>query len=234
MPSNNEQQIDKNENYHFYQLCHDIKSPIYQVKGLLKVLKSHIAENPEAMKVLGMAVKSNENLLQLVESQLTNQEYKKSKSQIINFPSLINDIQDQLRMEGNFEGVKLITNIDKDLKYFGDANLLYSVVLNLIENSIKYRNPDKEECLIIFSVQQSQKHVIIKITDNGCGIHTDKLPYIFNKNYRGREHVEGTGMGLYLVKKALSDLNATIEVDSTLDEGTSMTIELPRPPLSVV
>jgi len=232
---NNPEIIEKKSNsptFYHYMLAHDIKSPISQVKGLLYVLKKSLHDQEDLLKILDLAIASNQRLYSKVEDLLENSSREKRKEEQINFTDLLEGIKKNLSTIQDDDNIKLIKNIDKSVNYFGDPVLLNSIIQNLLENAIKYRKKDSSECVIIFSVQQSLDKIVLKITDNGIGIDKNKLPYIFEQNYRANDDdKEGSGVGLYLVKKSLNELDASISVKSELDAGTTFTIILPSSPL---
>lgn len=227
-----EKYIEKPE---FFQsmLAHDIKTPINQVKGLLYVLKKQVAHDEEILKVLNLAIASNERLYSTVENLLKSSSLHEKPKELINFSEILKDVEGYFSTIADDDKIRLIKNIDQDICYFGDAILIKSVIQNLIENAIKYRGSKSKECLIIFSVQQIPDNIIIKISDNGMGICKEKLPYIFERNYRATEEKNGSGVGLYLVKESLAELNANISVSSKVGSGTTFTVTLPHTSLKL-
>ncbi|MGC3944872.1 MAG: HAMP domain-containing sensor histidine kinase, partial [Chryseolinea sp.] len=106
-----------------------------------------------------------------------------------------------------------------------DANLLESVVLNLIENSIVFRGANDPFVLCIFHREADQ--FVLKVMDNGIGISLDDRDKIFNMFYRGSERSTGNGLGLFMVKKTIEVLHGTIGIESELNQFTSVTIKIP-------
>ncbi|GAB3327501.1 hypothetical protein GCM10027429_01350 [Marivirga atlantica] len=232
---NNQDIIEEQSNsptFFHYMLAHDIKSPINQVKGLLYVLKKSLNDEEELLKILNLAIASNERLYAKVEDLLENCNNDQKRTEEINFSNLLEGIKKNLSTMQDDENIKLIENIDESINYYGDPVLLHSIIQNLLENAIKYRKKGSKECVIIISIQQSAENIVLKITDNGIGINENKLPYIFERNYRANDDEKGgSGVGLYLVKKTLNELNASINVKSEVDAGSTFTIVLPSSPL---
>ena len=101
-----------------------------------------------------------------------------------------------------------------------------SIFTNLISNSIKYRASDRE-CNITISTYKQNDNIFIEFEDNGMGIDLDKFgDQIFGLYKRYHRHVEGTGMGLHLVKSQIEAMGGRISVDSALNKGTTFKIEL--------
>jgi signal transduction histidine kinase len=124
-----------------------------------------------------------------------------------------------------------------------DATVLRRIVSSLIENSMKYTSDDGT---IVITLGSFAERTSISVEDNGCGINSSDLPYIFERFYRGRpldlpttnddvssNPAGGTGLGLYVVKSMLDELGADIIVESPskrTNTGTRFTILLPASP----
>lgn len=100
------------------------------------------------------------------------------------------------------------------------------VLSNLIANAVKYHNINQEDPFIRVAFQRTGKSVRIEVEDNGRGILKEALPKIFDMFYRAETGVEGTGLGLYIVKEALTKINGKIEVKSEYGVGSTFTITL--------
>ena len=121
---------------------------------------------------------------------------------------------------------KLIMNKEKneDFIVLGDYDKLKQVFINLISNAIKFTNINGT---VLINITSNINSVIIEISDNGIGIKKEDLPFIFERMYRGdksRHKIEGSGLGLTLVKKILTLHSGTIDVESKENKGTKFTI----------
>ncbi|GAB3538332.1 hypothetical protein GCM10027443_33100 [Pontibacter brevis] len=120
-------------------------------------------------------------------------------------------------------GAQLEINVeDCSAIRFSEKNLR-SVLYNLICNAVKYRSPDREPRIQIHC-RSTPSHHVLTVTDNGLGHeagHTDELFTMF-KHFH--DHVDGTGIGLYMVKKMVENAGGHVEVESRLDEGTTFRI----------
>ena len=105
-----------------------------------------------------------------------------------------------------------------------DKDKLKQVFINLITNSLKFAgNADN----VLIDLSSDNKNIIVKLQDNGIGIKKEDLPFVFERLYRGdksRHEVEGSGIGLTIVKSILDLHLATIEVESKESEGTVFTV----------
>lgn len=116
---------------------------------------------------------------------------------------------------------------EKTDDHFASDYIQMKIVLsNLIANSVKYHNINQENPFIHVAFQRTGKNVRIEVEDNGRGIPKEALPKIFDMFYRAETGVEGTGLGLYIVKEALAKINGKIEVKSEYGAGSTFTITL--------
>ena len=98
---------------------------------------------------------------------------------------------------------------------------------NLLSNAFKYQRRDEQKRFVKLSIEVSDKVAILKVEDNGIGIHESHIDNIFNIFYRATSEQSGSGFGLFNVKDALSKLGGQIQVSSKLNEGTSFIVTLP-------
>jgi signal transduction histidine kinase len=118
----------------------------------------------------------------------------------------------------NFENLSAITTV---------RPMLQSIFYNLLSNAIKFKSPERKLKVVATSKRINGK-AILEITDNGLGfnirLHHEKL---FKLYKRFHTHVEGRGLGLYLIKSQIEVLHGTIEVDSEPDKGSTFKVILP-------
>jgi signal transduction histidine kinase len=102
-----------------------------------------------------------------------------------------------------------------------------SILYNLVSNGIKYRAPERKPVISIKTIKENGR-ILLTVSDNGIGLDLSKLKdKLFSLYQRFHDHVEGKGLGLFLVKTQVEALNGTIEIDSKVNEGTSFKIHLP-------
>ena len=147
--------------------------------------------------------------------------------EVIQFEKMINETIAVLQFRENFEKIKISILINQTKDFYSDPKFLQSIIQNLLENAVKYSNCLIEPCIEIV-VQEDAKGVLLKITDNGTGISPEFHDKIFDMFFRGTEISKGTGLGLYIVKKAVEKLHGKIELQSEKGKGTIFTIHLPN------
>jgi len=128
----------------------------------------------------------------------------------------------------NAEGLVTL-NIEGDLKVevFADAIRIGQVVINFINNAIKYASPSKG---VQISIEKVNEMVKVSVIDQGPGIQPEKLRYLFDRYYRvdsnGSQYT-GLGLGLYICSEIIKKHNGEIGVDSELDKGSTFWFTLP-------
>lgn len=121
---------------------------------------------------------------------------------------------------------KLSLKYDGPQKVYIDRNILKNILLNLISNSIKYSDKGKIE----LEVTDSTHILIFTIRDEGIGIPEEEQQFLFTRFFRAKNagNIQGTGLGLNIVKRYVELLEGTINVESKLEQGTTFIIDLPK------
>lgn len=153
---------------------------------------------------------------------------KKQGSQFseVNLKALLYETLGLLKKELEDKNIKIIWKIDKEKNVFwSDPYQIRQVLMNLLNNAI---HAVKKNGSITLSISDIDDDIILEIEDDGIGIPKENLRKIFDPFFTTKSFDEGTGLGLFVVHKILSDLDSEIEVKSTLGKGTSFKIKLPK------
>jgi signal transduction histidine kinase len=105
---------------------------------------------------------------------------------------------------------------------FSEKNLR-SIVYNLVSNAVKYRSPDRPP-LVRVACHGESGHTVLVVQDNGSGLQEKQRGQLFTMFRRFHDHVEGTGIGLYMVKKMVDNAGGRIEVESQEGQGTTFRV----------
>lgn len=228
---------EKNEKYEKARtdmiagISHDLRTPLTAIRGTLKGLLDGIAATSEQKKIfLDTAYRRTEDM-----DILLNQLFYLSKLETGNMPIflqlvdikefVINYINSKKEFSGMGEEILAETN-GITVNVYADPDQLQRVFDNLLENSRKYGNMDLLKIKITLS--REKRGVCICFSDNGPGIPSEKLPYIFDEFYRGDESrgkKEGNGLGLYIVKCLIESMGGTVWAENA--EGFSIYMVLP-------
>lgn len=211
-------------------MTHELKTPIAIAYSANDALLNYDTANDPQKKItyLNIANKQLKRLGELVENILAmSMERRKTlklKPEKILLLSLVEEISAAQRMRGE-KNISINVDIDNGIMVEADRTHLANVLNNLIDNAIKYSG-DSVEITITGNIQE------LSVRDNGIGIPSKSIPYLFNKFYRvphgNRQDVRGYGIGLYYVKSILDKMGWTIEVKSTEGEGSVFTIKFSK------
>ncbi len=230
----NEMLVEKNkelDNF-VYTASHDLKLPIANLEGLIKTLKEEIAEGSDQVEtVLNMLAHSVTQLKETVQDLLkVIQVQKERMEEPDNFDckEVIEEIKFSIKELIKEAAAKVITDIQKCDELKLTKSDFRSIIYNLLSNAIKYRSPNRIPEVLV-KMYETDEHFVIKVSDNGLGIPEDQQQKLFSIFKRVYSHVEGSGIGLFIVKKAVERYNGYITVDSAIDKGTEFKIFFNKP-----
>lgn len=208
-------------------MTHELKTPIaiaYSANDAL--LNYDTANDPQKKETyLNIANKQLKRLGELVENILAmSMERRKSmklKPETIRLRPFVEEIAAAQRMRGE-KKITIDVNVDENASVEADKTHLSNILNNLIDNAIKYSG---DSAVITVSGNEEE----ISVRDNGIGIPSKSIPYLFNKFYRvphgNRQDVRGYGIGLYYVKSIVDKMRWSISVKSKEAEGSIFTIK---------
>jgi K+-sensing histidine kinase KdpD len=210
-----------------YTVSHNLRSPVARLIGLSNILQ--YAKNPEETKdIMGKITNSTHELDLVMKDLVRTIEIKKeinNSTSVVAVDQLVSKVVAQFEEEIKTYGAEVRTNVQATILQSIPA-YIESMLFNLVSNSIKYRHPQKPLSININSRYEGEKFVLM-IEDNGLGIDLDRHKRdLFSFYKRFHQHVEGRGLGLYLVKSQVELLGGTIDVSSVVDHGTTFTITL--------
>jgi signal transduction histidine kinase len=211
-----------------YRVSHDLRSPLLAIKGIFSLIFSGNSIDEETEEYLRLADSSVNRLDDTIQEIL---EYSRNSRLAVKLEEF--DVADIVK--GIYEDLKFSAEKDVDFRMdiegssivYSDMARLKVLFKNLIGNSFKYRNKKIDNAFIHFEMKHVDQNIIFKVIDNGEGISEHSLGKVFDMFYRGTTSSVGTGLGLYICKEVLTNLNGKIEVDSKLGQGTTMSITLP-------
>jgi signal transduction histidine kinase len=210
-----------------YRSSHDIKGPLKSIIGLTKIGLADV-EDEVAKNYFDHILKSSKRLDSVVDHLLKVMETKESKIEItsINFETLIFDILSSLEHLPFYSKVKTEINITQEHPFYTDDKLLYSVLQNLLENALKYRDNHKPASFLHVNVFVSKEDTLLEIIDNGLGIEIKLQEKIFDMFYKVNPESSGSGLGLYMTKIYVEKLGGTLKLNSEVGEGSTFIIKL--------
>ena len=210
----------------FYRVSHDLKGPISSLLGLHGVVEIDIKDAP-SLQLFKMyhsqVIRMNNIVMGLINlTEIKNTEKLKTK---IDFSKLIEECIESCHYLPNSSAVKISTDI-QPFTFNSEWAIINTILQNLIENAIKYSKPSSDAHINI-KVSASNNEVMVVVEDNGQGIPLDHQNHIFNMFYRANDNTKGSGLGLYILKRAVERLNGVVELKSIPNIGSSFTVTLP-------
>ncbi|HNP23051.1 MAG TPA: ATP-binding protein [Panacibacter sp.] len=210
-------------------VTHELKTPIAVTRLNLETLQRRKLDEAQQQKLLSNAILETYRLNELtnnilIASQLDSGNYSLNK-QVVNLSELTRHCADEFVQR--FPQRTIRTNINEDVMVEGEATLLQLLLNNLVGNAIKYSAKDKSVTIMVSSARGK---ALIEVADEGEGVSDAEKKKIFEKFYRsGNENTrsaKGTGLGLYLCRKIVSDHRGFITVRDNQPQGSVFSVTL--------
>ncbi|MDO6388706.1 PAS domain-containing sensor histidine kinase [Pontibacter sp. BT731] len=228
------QRINLDLDTFIYTASHDLRSPIMNIEGLMVILKKELeaskALNNTTEEILKHVVDSvnrfKRTIADLTEISRMQKGFSESASnEVINIKDVYDEIMADLNKPAKLKDCFIHTDLQVYQLKFSRKNFR-SILYNLISNAVKFQSPDRE-CLITLSTRLEEPWVVLSMKDNGLGINSRQHPQMFTMFKRFHDHVEGTGIGLYMVKRILENAGGKIELKSEEDAGAEFRLYFP-------
>lgn len=212
-----------------YITSHNLRAPIVNISSLLELYDVFKPENPENKEVIDNLKVSTSILNSTLEDLIEVVSIKKNKIpkvEKINFKLLTANVEKSLSKQ--IADSRAI--IHKEFSKVPEINYIYShlenFLINLTTNAIKYKHPDRRP-IIHISTEEEDNFIVLTFKDNGIGIDLERYgDRLFGLYQRFHSHVEGKGLGLYLVREQIRAHDGNLKVESTVGEGTTFKIYL--------
>lgn len=224
------QELDRLKSEFLATLSHELKTPLVSITGYLDLIASQkmgpLTEKQE--RALRISLRNTSHLNNMISSILNfaRMEAGKLRFDLINhkIQPNINDIVDSLRPMADKRNISLQVQLENSLPVVViDTDLIHRVLSNLIENSIKFSQPDS--VIFIKAEQISDTQVKVEVKDQGCGIPADKLDKIkapfFQADKSDTRPTGGLGLGLAIAEKILVGHGTTLSITSEEGKGTT-------------
>lgn len=213
-------------------VSHELKTPLQTISGYAELLKSGIVKKEDEKECLDKIYSESQRMIMLIKdviklSHLDDEESTIAKERI-NLSEMAHNVADVIRDEA-INGVQIYDECEEDCFVYGNNELVEGIIFNLCENAVKY---NKEGGEVHLKVAKDDRNVYLSVKDTGIGIPEEDIDRIFERFYSvDRAHSKqmgGTGLGLSIVKHSCILNDATIEVESSLNEGSEFTVTFKR------
>jgi len=216
-----------------YTASHDLKAPIANIEGILLALRAQLpaaVQQDEMIAQLLDLLQGTVNRFQLTITQLTDisklQLAHAGAAEPVQLAQLVEDVRLDVASQLKRAATRLTIEVTPKLLVRFSPSNLRSVIYNLLSNAIKYRSPARPSQVWV-RAEQTPQAVVLTVQDNGLGMSEVQQRQLFGLFQRLHTHVEGTGVGLYIVKRLVENGGGTITVQSQPDVGTVFTVTLP-------
>ena len=218
-------------------MTHELKTPIASISLAAQMLNDESLPKSEKMMkhLVGVVLDETKRLRFLVEKVLQMSMFDRKKASFkkkrLDLNEMVESIANSFTLRVEHTGGKIYVDVGAvDSAIYVDEVHFQNVIFNLMDNAVKYRNPDKP-LDIYLKTWNDERGLYLSVRDTGLGMKRDDLKKIFDKFYRvhtGNLHdVKGFGLGLAYVKKVVDLHDGDIKVESEQGKGTTFTIKLP-------
>jgi signal transduction histidine kinase len=214
-----------------YTASHDLKAPISNIEGLLYLLREELPTDgvqaaPTLERMFDSVERFKRTIEHLTEVTKLQKEYDAPPT-TVNLAAVVEDVRQDLLPLVEATSARLVIDVAEHPPVRFSEKNLRSVVYNLLSNAIKYRSPDRLPRVDV-RANARRGYTVLEVHDNGLGIELAYQPRLYDMFQRFHTHVEGTGIGLYMVKRMVDNAGGRIEMHSVPGAGTTFFVHLPQ------
>lgn len=216
-------------------VSHELKTPLTSISGFIETLQQGAAEDPEIRtRFIDIIAIETSRLKRLIEDLLVLSDIENRKESVdtreFNVQEAIEKTVQALQPIAEAKNVQLITDFDEDVAIFGSPDRFRQMMVNLIENAVKYS--ETGDRVWIEARKKSDNKIQVSVKDEGIGIAEEHLERLFERFYRVDKSrstkAGGTGLGLSIVKHIAALFKAELKVESKVGEGSIFYVTFER------
>jgi signal transduction histidine kinase len=217
-----------------YNISHEVANPLQSVQTNLEIMVDSPGEIGQWKQYYAIIKQEIKRLITLTENLRLLSQLERTTGPIVREPiNLQTVIEDVIMMQTDRASARNISiqyeGPNRPAKVFGNRVHLHQVIINLVDNSIKYSKKSGGEIVIHLSEEANYVHILVQ--DDGTGIPEEDLPHVFDTAYRSRsvqsDRQSGSGLGLAIVKRIVEQHEGRVRAVSIVGEGTTVTVDLP-------
>lgn len=228
-------ELDQMKSRFFANISHELRTPLTLLISPLETIqreKIHLMDE-ESKGILRMMSSNAMRLLKLINDLLDLVKLESGrmemKRDVVHLAEMVKGLAQSIQNTAHDKRVRLSTLVDPAVDWVVlDRDKLEKMILNLLFNALKFTPAGG---LVELAVQKEGNQLVMKVKDTGMGISEENLPFIFDRFWQADSNsnrkYQGTGIGLALVKELVEAQGGTVEVESRVSRGTTMTIRLP-------
>jgi signal transduction histidine kinase len=220
--------INKDLDNFVYSATHDLRSPISNLEALLKLLQADAMGMPSSEKFIDYfkLVFKSMDIVNVILNDLTEvvkaDDEQDAVIDSLSFKEVLEEVKVTLHDSIKSSGAEINVEFEIAEVKFLRKNLR-SIFYNLLSNSIKYRSGSRD-LIISVSTKEDNEYTLLSIADNGIGIREKDIEKVFLPFKRINYDIEGTGIGMWIMKRIIENSGGKIEVESELDKRTTFKI----------
>ncbi len=227
-------EVDRLKSSMIANVSHEFRAPLASIKAYTELLLEGLDEEDRATRQEFLSIIDHETdrLATLINDFLDLSRLEagiKIRREPLRLSEVVDDAISPLEVKIKEKDIDLRIDVPADLSLLADRELMVIVAKNLVSNAVKFSHRGGR---VEVRGWENESDVFLSVKDEGIGIPKEELPHIFEKFYRVRSTtesgIEGTGLGLVLVKEAVEAHGGTIEVESEPGVGTRFTVRLPK------
>ena len=222
---------EKLKNDFISRVSHELRTPLTAIEGWAETMQYKVPDRITLEKGMSVIVSESSRLTGIVEELLDFSKLQSGRlimnMQKIDILAEVDEAIYMFKERALSEGKHLLYDEPEIMPpVYGDRNRLKQVFINVLDNALKYT---PEGGMVGVQVYQDFKEDMIKIivADNGCGISQDDIPKIKDKFYKANQKVNGSGIGLAVADEIIKLHSGRLDIDSSLDVGTTVTVSIP-------
>lgn len=214
-------------------ISHELRTPLTALRGEAEVALLEARSVEEYRRVLASQLEEFDKLTQMVNQLLVLARAEAGEiqwtDQSVDLSALAASLAEQMEPIAGAKNVHLEAEISPGIAVRGDSNWLERVILNLLDNAIKF-TPEGGQARLRVGTENGS--AVLQVEDTGVGIPPEALPHVFDRFFRAEpsrsKHVEGVGLGLALAKWIVEQHHGQIHAESMRERGSRFTVRLPR------
>jgi len=226
-------EIKKKRNEFLASVSHELRTPLTYIKGYADIMNRPHLSKDEIAKYGSIVQEEANQLNALVRDLFQLAKIDENKFVIrrkdVNVCDVLENVikRQQLALRG--KNITLQFTCEEDITAYIDPDRIQQVLLNMVHNAEQHADEGTE---IVLTAKQTEEDMIVSITDEGIGIPEEELPYLFDRLYRVEKSRSresgGSGLGLAIAKEIVDAHDGSIDVQSELGKGTTVTVKIPR------
>ncbi|MGV3538391.1 MAG: sensor histidine kinase [Rufibacter sp.] len=217
-----------------YYASRDLKGPLLNVAGLVQAIREELPPGQSQLNDLfshldASITQMDRKLNNLAEVSRIQRPVEYEDLDQVSLAEVLGKVQNDLHGAITSSKVEVVADFSQAPSVFITKENLYSLLYHLVSNAIKFRDPERPVKVEITSDLQD-RYVRVTVQDNGIGLDLERHgPQLFSLFRRFHDHVEGSGMGLYIIKRIMDNNRGKVEVQSTLGKGTTFFLYFVNP-----